>query len=71
MGAGTRAVQQLKQVVTTLRMVPVLESVNIPFAMQKVTSGGEVVKDAGLEEAATAMLDGLARTTAKLRPANN
>lgn len=70
-GAGTRAVQQLKQVVTTLRMVPVLESVNIPFAMHKVTADGEVVKDPGLEEAATAMLDELARMTAKLRSANH
>ena len=32
--AGTRAVQQLKQVITTLRMVPVFESVNIPFHTQ-------------------------------------
>jgi NAD(P)H-dependent FMN reductase len=32
--AGTRAVQQLKQVVTTLRMLPVFESVNIPFYTQ-------------------------------------
>ena len=34
--AGTRAVQQLKQVVTTLRMVPVVESVNIPFHSQYI-----------------------------------
>ncbi len=68
-GAGTRAVQQLKQVVTTLRMVPVLESVNIPFAMHKLTAEGAAVTDAGLEEAAKLMLDELARITAKLRPA--
>ncbi|MFF7335009.1 NAD(P)H-dependent oxidoreductase [Streptomyces sp. NPDC008150] len=67
-GAGTRAVQQLKQVVTTLRMVPVLESVNIPFAMQKLTAEGEAITDAGLEEAAKVMLDELARMSAKLRP---
>lgn len=70
-GAGTRAVQQLKQVVTTLRMVPVLEAVNIPFAMHKVTADGEVVKEDGLEKAATAMLEELARMTAKLRPAHH
>ncbi|GAA3290285.1 NADPH-dependent FMN reductase [Streptomyces cinereospinus] len=69
-GAGTRAVQQLKQVVTTLRMVPVLEAVNIPFAMHKVTDEGEAMKDAGLDQAAVLMLDELARMTAKLRPAN-
>lgn len=32
--AGTRAVQQLKQVITNLRMVPVYENVNIPFALE-------------------------------------
>src|SRR3954454_2984720 len=37
--AGTRAVQQLKQVVTTLRMVPVVESVNIPFHAQFLVDG--------------------------------
>src|ERR1700679_3784003 len=37
--AGTRAVQQLKQVVTTLRMTPVFDSVNIPFHAQLIADG--------------------------------
>ncbi len=37
--AGTRAVQQLKQVVTTLRMVPLLDSVNIPRIASLVHEG--------------------------------
>jgi NAD(P)H-dependent FMN reductase len=32
--AGTRAAQQIKQVVTTLKMTPLPEAVSIPFAMQ-------------------------------------
>ena len=32
--AGTRAVQMLKQVVTTLKMVPIFEAVSIPFHTQ-------------------------------------
>jgi NAD(P)H-dependent FMN reductase len=68
-GAGTRAIQQLKQVVTTLRMVPVFESVNIPFAAQALDSGGSVRPDKDRELAANAMLDELARLTGKLRPA--
>ncbi|WP_410589394.1 alpha/beta fold hydrolase [Amycolatopsis sp. lyj-23] len=68
-GAGTRAVQQLKQVVTTLRMVPIFESINVPFAMQKLTTGGEVASDPPMEEAATVMLDELLRVTKSLRPA--
>ena len=31
LAAGTRSVQMLKQVVTSLRMVPLVEAVNIPF----------------------------------------
>lgn len=68
-GAGTRAVQQLKQVVTTLRMVPVLDSVNIPFAVDKLTKDKQVAEDPGLDAAAVLMLDELARMTALLRPA--
>jgi len=67
-GAGTRAVQQLKQVVTTLRMVPVLESVNIPFAAAKLTDERTVAADPGLDQAAAVMLDELARVTGLLRP---
>lgn len=65
--AGTRAVQQLKQVVTTLRMVPVFESVNIAFHTQFLTDG-EFNPAAGTSEAANAMLTELARVEAGLRP---
>ena len=65
-GAGTRAIQQLKQVVTTLRMVPVFEAVNIPFAAQALDDQGRVLPDENRNLAAVAMLDELARLTAKL-----
>jgi NAD(P)H-dependent FMN reductase len=67
-GAGTRAIQQLKQVVTTLRMVPIFEAVNIPFAAQALDGGGQVVPDEGRDLAARTMLDELLRMTQKLRP---
>lgn len=66
-GAGTRAVQQLKQVVTTLRMVPVFESVNVPFAAQRVTEVGDVAADPLMEAAAVQTLDELLRVTLLLR----
>jgi len=66
--AGTRAVQQLKQVVTTLRMLPVTDSVNIPFYNQFLDSDGVFQPNAVLEQAADAMLDELVRTEAALRP---
>jgi NAD(P)H-dependent FMN reductase len=66
--AGTRAVQQLKQVVTTLRMLPVFESVNIPFHAQFIDEDGALQPNEVMEQAARAMLDELARTEAALRP---
>ena len=65
--AGTRAVQQLKQVVTTLKTLPVYESVNIPFHTQFMRDGNFYPNDV-LEEAATAMLDELARLHSTLHP---
>jgi NAD(P)H-dependent FMN reductase len=66
--AGTRAVQQLKQVVTTLRMLPVFESVNIPFHAKLIGSDGALQPNEVMEQAAGAMLGELARTEAALRP---
>ena len=66
--AGTRAVQQLKQVVTTLRMVPVFESVNTPFQQQFLGPDGVVDANEIMLSAAAAMLDELLRVTRLLRP---
>jgi NAD(P)H-dependent FMN reductase len=65
--AGTRAVQQLKQVVTTLKMLPVFESVNIPFHTQFIDEEGVVQANDIMLQAATGMLNELARTEAALR----
>jgi NAD(P)H-dependent FMN reductase len=67
LAAGTRAIQQLKQVVTTLRMVPVVESVNIAYAPSQLDHNGQVLPSEQRDTAAHAMLDELARLTAKLR----
>jgi len=66
--AGTRAVQMLKQVVTTLKMVPVFESVNIPFVAQFLDSDRKLQPNDVMEGAATDMLAELARWTEALRP---
>jgi NAD(P)H-dependent FMN reductase len=58
--AGTRAVQMLKQVVTTLKMVPVADSVNIPFVQQFLDEERRLQPNDIMEAAATAMLDELA-----------
>jgi NAD(P)H-dependent FMN reductase len=64
--AGTRAVQMLKQVVTTLRMVPVFESVNIPFVQQFLDEDRVLQANDIMAGAATAMLDQLLLLTRAL-----
>jgi NAD(P)H-dependent FMN reductase len=66
--AGTRAVQQLKQVVTTLKMLPVTEAVSIPFHPQFIGEDGRVQANAIMEQAGDAMLDELVRVERALRP---
>jgi NAD(P)H-dependent FMN reductase len=66
--AGTRAVQQLKQVVAALKLVAVVEAVNIPFVAQFLDSQGVIQANDVMEQAARAMLDELVRVQAALRP---
>ena len=58
--AGTRAVQQLKQVLISLNMVPVNDAVAIQFIAKQIEDGELVVGEI-LEQAADAMLTELAR----------
>jgi NAD(P)H-dependent FMN reductase len=59
--AGTRAAQMVKQVVTTLKMTPLPEAVSIPFVAQFIDDEGVLRPNEVMEQAATAMLDELAR----------
>lgn len=66
-GAGTRAVQMLKQVITALSMMPVFDAVNIPFIQQFLDDERKLQPNDIMETAATTMLDELVRWTATLR----
>jgi NAD(P)H-dependent FMN reductase len=66
--AGTRAVQMIKQVVTTLKMTPISEAVSIPFVAQFIDDDGAVQANETMEQAAGAMLAELARVAAALAP---
>jgi len=66
--AGTRSVQQLKQVVTALRMMPVGESVSIPFVASFLDDDGAIQGNEVMVKAAAAMLDELERVQEALRP---
>lgn len=66
--AGTRAAQMLKQVVTVLRMTPVVETVAIPFVAEFIDEDGNLVPNDVMVGAAKAMFDELARVAEALRP---
>jgi NAD(P)H-dependent FMN reductase len=66
--AGTRAVQQLKQVVQAVQMVAVSGAVNIPFVQQFLGEDGTVQANELMTDAAAAMLDELLRVQAALKP---
>ena len=66
-GAGTRAAQMLKQVLTTLRMYPLFGAVSVPFVQQFLDADRRLQPNEIMETSATAMLDELLRTTLALR----
>jgi NAD(P)H-dependent FMN reductase len=66
--AGTRAVQQLKQVISAVGMRPIEDAVYIPFHTQFFDDESRLQANEIMEQAAVAMLDELLRTTAALRP---
>ena len=65
--AGTRAVAALKPVVASVRMVPVVENVNIPFHTQFLDDG-VLEPNETMTQAADAMVDELVRVERALRP---
>jgi NAD(P)H-dependent FMN reductase len=66
--AGTRAVQQLKTVVCALKMVPIVEAVNIPFFQQFIDEDDVVRANEVMLQAADQMLEELLRVQEALRP---
>jgi NAD(P)H-dependent FMN reductase len=66
--AGTRAAQMLKQVLSALKVVPVTDSVNIPFVREKLDDDGRLKPNEIMEDAATAMLGELSRWAQALSP---
>src|SRR5262245_37744333 len=61
--AGARAAQMIKQVLTTLKMMPLPEAVQIPFVAQFLDEDRAMRPNTILEAASVAMLDELARWT--------
>lgn len=65
---GTRSVQMAKQVVTSLKMMPIFEAVAIPFFSQYIDATTRVFSPGEVQEkAAAAMLDELLKWTGALK----
>ena len=57
---GLRSVQMTKSIVTTLKMMPMVEAVTIPFFSQFITESGEFAAEEIHEQSAVVMLTELA-----------
>ena len=67
MSGGIRAVQTLKQVVTTLKMMPLPESIAIPFFTKHINESGLFTGDEQLDKSAVALLEELHAWTGALK----
>ena len=64
---GTRSMQALKQVLTSLNMVPVLEAVNVPFFTKYIDEQNNFNADEGINKAAEGMMKELLKWTETLK----
>ncbi len=64
---GTRSVQMTKQVLTTLKVVPLPEAVTLPFIAKHIDAEKRFNPEESQKKAATTMLDELLRWTTALR----
>lgn len=65
---GLRAVQMAKQLVTTLKMMPMVEGVAVPMVAQSLDDQGRFVSNRLVDQSGQQMLDELARWTGALTP---
>jgi NAD(P)H-dependent FMN reductase len=68
---GTRSVQALKQVVTAVKMMPVVEAVNVPFFTKHINDQGIFVADEPIQKSAESMIADLLKWTVALKPMRN
>ena len=65
---GTRAVQVTKQLLTTLKVMPIPEAVTIPMVAQHLDEGGAFKGGESFDKASGGMLDELHRWASALAP---
>lgn len=64
---GTRSTQMLKQVLTTLQMMPINQGVTIPFFAKQINTEGKFVADEAQTKAAIAMIAELQRWATSMK----
>lgn len=67
LSGGTRAVQMLKEVLTTIKITPAWEAVNIPFVSQYIKDDGTFAPSDLIAAGVTPMLDELAKVESALK----
>ncbi len=65
---GTRSVQMCKAIMTTVKMVPVVEAVTLPFFEKSMEENGRFHPEAFAEKAAEVMMVELLKYTRALKP---
>jgi NAD(P)H-dependent FMN reductase len=68
---GTRSMQAIKQVISALNMIPVLEAVNIPFFTKYIDEQNKFNPDQGINKASEGMLKELLKWTETLKEMRN
>ncbi|MGH2643392.1 MAG: NADPH-dependent FMN reductase, partial [Chitinophagaceae bacterium] len=66
-GAGVRAVQMIKEVITTQKMVPLSEAVHIPFFVSHINDDGVFIPTESIEKSAHIMMKELLKWTKGLK----
>ena len=64
---GTRSMQALKQVISAMNMVPVLEAVNVPFFTKYIDEQNKFNADEGINKAAEGMMKELLKWTGVMK----
>ena len=67
MSGGTRAAQMLKQVLTALKMMPLPESIAIPFFVKHIDEKGVFIPDEIMDKSAETLLKELEKWAAALK----
>ena len=67
LSGGTRSVQMLKQVVTSLKIVPIFEAVTVPMFTTHLDAEGKLIEYPPMERSAEAMLAELKKWTGPLK----